>query len=171
MTTLARDYPAYFPNQAGAGLPYVYFANSSYSARPAANVPSGIGPPNYSPDLYYTATSLNGSASAAAPYFNSSNCNMLNAPPLSPQYSWAQLHWNPDTFQLLAAGADDTYGGLACAFPADITVSLTPFLYLGFSIGPFPSVQNKNASNPGPEDNITNFATGRLKEAAERLSQ
>ncbi len=155
-TAFARDYPVYFPNQAGAGLPYVYFSNSSYSATPGATVPAAIGPPNYSPDLYFTATSLNGDNSAVAPYFNSTNCTSNPA-----GFSWAQLHMNPDTMQIIAGGADGSYGITAAGFPSDINV---PGL---FPHGPFGSVK----SNTGHEDNITNFATGRLKEAAERLSQ
>jgi len=154
----ARDYPVYFPGQANTGLPYVYFSNSSYSTAPSAAVTSAIGA---GPDLYYTATSLNGDLSGVAPYFNSSNCTTNPA-----QQSWAQLHMNPDTFQLIAAGADGTYGNLASSFPLSVNPNPPAFIH-----GPFPSVQNKNENNAGPEDNITNFAIGRLKEAAERLSQ
>jgi hypothetical protein len=153
-----RDYPVYFPGQANTGLPYVYFSSSSYSRNPGAQVTNVIG---VSPDLYYTATSLNGNATAIAPYFNWSNCT--TAPT---QQSWPQLHMNPDTFQLIAAGADGTYGSLVAGFPSDI-----PQFTYNFNIGPFTSVQNKDGTNPGHEDNITNFAIGRLKEAAERLSQ
>jgi len=155
----ARDYPVYFPGQANTGLPYVYFSSSSYSTPPGAAVTSAIGA---GPDLYYTATSLNGNSTAVAPYFNWSTCTTNPT-----QQSWAQLHMNPDTFQLIAAGADGTYGGLASGFPSDIP----QFGYLGFNIGPFTSVQNKSGDNPGHEDSMTNFAIGRLKEAAERLSQ
>jgi len=153
----ARDYPVYFPAQANTGLPYVYFSSSSYSTPPGAAVAPAIGA---GPDLYYTATSLNGDLTGVAPYFNSSNCTTNPA-----QQSWAQLHMNPDTFQLIAAGADGTFGNLMSSFPLSVTTSPA------FIHGPFPSVQNKNENNPGPEDNITNFAIGRLKEAAERLSQ
>ena len=153
----ARDYPVYFPSQANTGLPYVYFSSSSYSTPPSAAVTSAIGA---GPDLYYTATSLNGDLTGVAPYFNSSNCTTNPA-----QQSWAQLHMNPDTFQLIAAGADGTFGNLMSSFPLSVTTSPA------FIHGPFPSVQNKNENNPGPEDNITNFAIGRLKEAAERLTQ
>ncbi len=158
----ARDYPVYFPNQANTGLPYVYFPNSSYSTPPVANVSNAVGPP--SNDLYYTAISTVGGNSAVAPLFNSANCTMNPA-----MYSWAQLHMNPDTFQLIAAGADGTYGAQVSGFPQDIPA----FSYNAFGVGPFASVQNKNSSlpHPGPEDNITNFVTGRLKEAAEKLSQ
>ena len=153
----ARDYPVYFPGQANTGLPYVYFSSSSYSTAPGAAVTPAIGA---GPDLYYTATSLNGDVTGVAPYFNSSNCTTNPA-----QQSWAQLHMNPDTFQLIAAGADGTFGNLVSSFPSSVAPGP------GFIHGPFPSVQNKNENNPGPEDNITNFAIGRLREAAERLSQ
>ncbi|RLS83295.1 MAG: prepilin-type N-terminal cleavage/methylation domain-containing protein [Planctomycetota bacterium] len=163
----ARDYPVYFPGQANTGLPYVYFSSSSYSTSPTANVTSAVG---NSRDLYYTAIG-NGNTTAIAPYFNSSNCTVNPS-----QQSWAQLHMNPDTFQLIAAGADGTYGNLVSGFPSDcaltpLTSPLQPFPNSSQQIGPFTSVQNKDGTNPGHEDNITNFAIGRLKEAAERLSQ
>jgi len=163
----ARDYPVYFPGQANTGLPYVYFSSSSYSTSPTANVTSAVG---NSLDLYYTAIG-NGNTTAIAPYFNSSNCTVNPS-----QQSWAQLHMNPDTFQLIAAGADGTYGNLVSGFPSDcaltpLTSPLQPFPNSSQQIGPFTSVQNKDGTNPGHEDNITNFAIGRLKEAAERLSQ
>jgi hypothetical protein len=155
----ARDYPVYFPNQAGAGLPYVYFASSNYSTLPTGPVSSSIGP-GMSPDIFYTATSVNGDNTAVAPYFNSGNCSILM--PTTPQFSWAQLHMNADTFQLIAAGADGNYGSLVAGFPADASFTIGSTNH-----GPFGSVK----TNTGHEDNITNFATGRLKEAAERLSQ
>jgi prepilin-type N-terminal cleavage/methylation domain-containing protein len=144
-TPFSREYPVYFPNQANTGLPYVYFPSSSYSA---------------SPDLSYVATSLSGNNSAVSPYFNSGNCSIMN--PLAPQFSWAQLHMNAETFQLVAGGADGTYGNATAGFPGDasFTIGATSF-------GPFLSV----SANTGHEDNITNFATGRLREAAEKLSQ
>ena len=155
----ARDYPVYFPNQASAGLPYVYFSSNNYSNPPAGAVTATIGP-GMSPDVFYTATSANGDNSAVAPYFNSGNCSILI--PATPQFSWAQLHMNADTFQLIAAGADANYGVLVAGFPADAAFAIG-----STSHGPFGSVK----SNTGHEDNITNFAIGRLKEAAERLSQ
>jgi len=158
-TAFARDYPVYFPNQASAGLPYVYFSSGGYSTPPTGSVSFSIGP-GLSPDLYYTAISRNGNNSAIAPYFDSANCSILVA--MTPQFSWAQLHMNPDTFQLIAAGADGTYGGAVAGFPADAA-----FLINSTSHGTFTSVKNAL----GHEDNITNFANGRLKEAAERLSQ
>jgi hypothetical protein len=48
------------------------------------------------------------------------------------------------------------------AFPGSIDV---PFTFNSRTIGPLPSV----AQAAGNEDNITNFANGRLKEAAEKL--
>jgi len=156
-TTFAREYPVYFPNQANASLPYVYFASGDYTDDPSRNVTSAI--PSFSNDVYYTATSLNGDTTAVAPYFNSTNCTALTNPP---QYSWAQLHMNPDTFQLITAGADGTYGTTVAGFPAD-----TAFRIGSTTNGTFPSVR----TNVGHEDNITNFASGRLKEAAEKLSQ
>jgi hypothetical protein len=69
---------------------------------------------------------------------------------------------NADTFQLIAAGADGNYGVLVAGFPADASFAIGTTNH-----GPFGSVK----TNTGHEDNITNFAIGRLKEAAERLSQ
>lgn len=155
----ARDYPVYFPNQASAGLPYVYFSSGNYSNTPSGAVTSTIGP-GMSPDVFYTATSVNGDNSAVAPYFNSGNCSILI--PATPQFSWAQLHMNADTFQLIAAGADGNYGVLVAGFPANANFAIGATNH-----GPFGSV----TTNTGHEDNITNFAIGRLKEAAERLSQ
>jgi hypothetical protein len=152
----ARDYPVYFPNQANTGLPFVYFSSSCYATNPGGIVLASVGPPTASPDLYFTATSLAGDNSGIAPYFNSTNCTTNPA-----GYSWAQLHMCPDTFQIIAAGADGTYGSAVAGFPGDIP-STSPFPH-----GPFFSVKG----NQGHEDNISNFATGRLKEAAEKLSQ
>ena len=151
----ARDYPVYFPNQANTGLPYVYFSSGNYSTAPSANTTSVIGP-GLSTDVFYTATSLVGSNTEVAPYLNSTNC----ATPA--MYSWAQLHMSSDTFQLIAAGADGTYGNAVAAFPLGGS-----FAFNSHSHGPFASVKEA----VGHEDNITNFASGRLKEAAERLSQ
>ncbi len=169
-TPFERDFPVYFPNQAIAGLPYVYFSSSSYSTAPIARVTSAIGP-GMSPDCFYTAVSMSGNATGIAPYFNSLNCTTNPT-----QQSWAQLHMNPDTFQLIAGGADGTYGSVAAGFPADcaltpITTPLQPFSYASQQVGPFFSVRNSSGGSPGHEDNIANFATGRLKEAAEKLSQ
>jgi prepilin-type N-terminal cleavage/methylation domain-containing protein len=151
----ARDYPVYFPNQANTGLPYVYFSSGNYSTAPVGTVTAAIGP-GASPDIYYTATSLAGDNSAAAPYFNSSSCGTPG------MYSWAQLHMNGESFQLIAAGADGTYGTAVAGFPGDIPSNPPAFPH-----GPFVSPK----SNTGHEDNITNFASGRLKEAAEKLLQ
>jgi prepilin-type N-terminal cleavage/methylation domain-containing protein len=150
----ARDYPVYFPNQANTGLPYVYFSSGNYSTAPSAGITSAIGP-GLSTDVFYAATSLGGSNTEVAPYLNSTNC----ATPA--MYSWAQLHMSSDTFQLIAAGADGTYGNAVAAFPLGGS-----FAFNSFSHGPFASVKEA----VGHEDNITNFASGRLKEAAERLS-
>jgi prepilin-type N-terminal cleavage/methylation domain-containing protein len=171
-SAFAREYPVYFPNQANTGLPYVYFSSSGYSTLlpnpffASTSVTAAIGP-GLLPDLFYTATSLNGDNSAIVPYFNTANCAILTPPP-NPQFSWAQLHMNPDTFQLIAAGADGTYGSAAAGFPLRAPVSFSyPAPSGQVAVGPIDSVRNVS----GHEDNITNFAIGRLKEAAERLSQ
>jgi hypothetical protein len=55
--------------------------------------------------------------------------------PVAPQFSWAQLHMNAETFQLVAGGADGTYGNATAGFPGDasFTIGATSF-------GPFLSV-------------------------------
>ena len=158
----ARDYPVYFPNQANTSLPYVYFLSSSYSTWPTAGA---------SQDLLYFANGISGDSSAIGPYFDSAKCATLIAPP-NQQYSWTQLHLNPDTFQIISAGADGRYADSSfpvAGFPNAVTFSYQslpnpPGTPVSFGYG---SVKD----TAGHEDNITNFAIGRLKEAAERLSQ
>ena len=151
-----RDYPVYFPKQANTGLPYVYFPASTYNSVPAGSVPATLPPPTTSV-LYYQAKSTTGNDSYVSPYFDSS-------PPSQP--SWAQLHANADSFQLIAAGADGTYGNVIAAFPA--AASKPNGSTIPISYGLFPSVIDEiNAA--GHADNITNFANGTLKEAAAKL--
>jgi prepilin-type N-terminal cleavage/methylation domain-containing protein len=153
----AKDYPVYFPNQGNAGVPFVYFPHTTYNAGPLGPVTAAISSFGASPPVfYYHAVSTVGERTYISPYFNSSV-------PSSP--SRAQLQQNPDTFQLIAGGADGIYATAETkpvAFPGSIDV---PFTFNSRTIGPLPSV----AQAAGNEDNITNFANGRLKEAAEKL--
>jgi hypothetical protein len=109
--------------------------------------------------FYYHAVSTSGDTTFVSPYFNSN-------PPTQPTF--AQLHQNPDTFQLIAGGADGSYGASGIGVPAfpsavDTATKLVP--PNGQTIGPLPSA----AQAQGNEDNITNFASGPLKAAAEKL--
>lgn len=156
-TGFAREYPVYFPNMPNAGVPYVYFPSSTYSSGPASAVTGAISGFGAAPPVfYYHAASTSGDTVYVSPYFNSN-------PPTQPTF--AQLHQNPDTFQLIAGGADGNYGASGtkvAAFPSEIDPAIT---FNGQSIGPLPSVSQAQ----GNEDNITNFASGPLKAAAEKL--
>jgi prepilin-type N-terminal cleavage/methylation domain-containing protein len=153
----AREYPVYFPNIPNAGVPFVYFPSSCYSAGPGGPVKDAISSFGATPPVfYYHAVGTNGEPAFVSPYFNSN-------PPAQPTF--AQLHQNPDTFQLIAGGADGSYGASGIkvpSFPAAIDPALT---FNSQSIGPLPSVTQAQ----GNEDNITNFASGPLKAAAEKL--
>jgi len=152
----AKDYPVYFPNQGNAGVPFVYFPYTTYNAGPLGAVTAAISSFGSSPPVfYYHAASTVGESTFISPYFNSSF-------PSNP--SRAQLQQNPDTFQLIAGGADGLYAAVgtnAVAFPS----AINSFTFNSQTIGPLPSV----AQAAGNEDNITNFANGRLKDAAEKL--
>jgi prepilin-type N-terminal cleavage/methylation domain-containing protein len=146
----ARDYPVYFPNIGNAGVPYVYFNFAAYSAVPTAG-------PTFN-ELAYLATSLAGDSTAAWPYLSS------NATATS---TWLECHWNPDSFQLISAGADGTYGSATSppvSFPRQFPLAAFPVTG-GIPLGTIPS----SSTAPGHADNITNFATGPLLEAAEKL--
>jgi hypothetical protein len=147
-TAFARDYPVYFPNIGNAGVPYVYFNTATYSVPP---VPG----PTFR-ELRYTATSLAGGSTTAWPYL-SSNANATN--------TWLECHWNPEGFQLISAGKDGTYGEATfpVSFPRQFPLSSFPSG--GVSLGTIPG----SSTAPGHADNITNFATGPLLEAAEKL--
>jgi prepilin-type N-terminal cleavage/methylation domain-containing protein len=137
-----REYPVYFPNSPNAGLPYVYFSASSYRVPPTAG-------PTFN-DLEYRATSASGASTTAYPYLLST---------ASTTDSWVECHQNATSFQLIAAGEDGTYGVARASFPGDF-----PLLF-GVPSGTVLSA----AFVPGHEDNITNFADGRLQAAAEKL--
>ena len=145
--SLPRELPVYFPNSPNAGLPYVYFSASSYRVQPSPG-------PTFN-DLEYRANSASGASTTAFPYLLST---------ASATDSWVECHQNATSFQLIAAGEDGTYGSARASFPGDFPLSSFPPAG-GVSLGPIPSA----ALLPGHEDNITNFADGRLQAAAEKL--
>ena len=156
-TGFAREYPVYFPNIPNAGVPYVYFPSSCYSTGPGGPVTAPISSFGATPPVFYFhAVTTNGEPTFVSPYFNSN-------PPTQPTF--AQLHQNPDTFQLIAGGADGSYGASGVKVPSFPAAIDPAFPFNSQSIGPLPSVTQAQ----GNEDNITNFASGPLKAAAEKL--
>jgi prepilin-type N-terminal cleavage/methylation domain-containing protein len=145
-----RDYPVYFTPHAKAGLPYVYFDNRCYDTAPAAGRAG---------DVSYTALSANSVDSTAYPYFSSS-------PPNNP--TWSQLHMVPDTFQLIAPGADGSYGSSPAAFPLAFKVPSSFGSLPGNESGALPSAAD-TLKAAGQADNLTNFADKPLRDAAESL--
>jgi hypothetical protein len=149
-----KNYPVYFTAHAKAGVPYVYFDSRCYDTQPGMTTTTGIP----GGDVVYAAKSTFGVTSTAAPYFSS-------LPPANP--TWAQLHMSPDTFQLIAAGADGSYGSSAApylnaaAFPLEFKIP-TDFGSVAGSSAP-------SAGDPikarGHGDNLTNFAEKRLADA------
>jgi prepilin-type N-terminal cleavage/methylation domain-containing protein len=156
-TGFAREYPVYFPNIPNAGVPYVYFPSSTYSAGPDGPVTASVSSFGHAPPVfYYHAVSTNGEPTFVSPYFNST-------PPTQPTF--AQLHQNPDTFQLISGGFDGSYAAAntkPASFPAVFNTPYTPV------IGPLPAVTDESQA-AGNQDNITNFANGPLKAAALKL--
>jgi prepilin-type N-terminal cleavage/methylation domain-containing protein len=137
--SFGREFPVYFTTQRSAGLPYIYFDARCYDDQNRG-------------DIGYPATSVAGSNSVATPYFTST-------PP--PNALWSQRHVAPDTFQIIAAGSDGSYGhgATAAAFPADLSTPGGPNL---------PSVKDAILA-PGHQDNITDFAPAALRDAAEKI--
>jgi len=132
-------FPVYFTGHANSGLPYVYFDSRCYD--------------NQSTEVTYSAISLTtGQTSTARPYFTST-------PPANPL--WSQLHMAPDTFQIIASGADGHYGDpdgkTPAAFPKDGSTGS--------------GVVTAAAMQIYHRDNITNFASGPLLDAAEALKK
>jgi hypothetical protein len=105
-------------------------------------------------DVSYTAQSTSGKVSVARPYINAN-------PPANP--TMAQQHMGGDTFQLIAAGRDDSYGTVQAAFPTK--VSYTPPQWPSFTFQPVTS----STGAPGHADNVTNFADRPLAEAVEAM--
>ncbi len=143
-------YPVYFTGHPSCGLPYVYFDSRSYSASPAASA-------SQSPDVAYSAQSVGGEVSAATPYITST-------PPANP--TWGQQHQGGETFQLIAAGRDGSYGTVQAAFPG--TGPYTPRTE-EWSKLVFPPVTD-TAGARGHADNLTNFADRGLADAIEALT-
>ena len=132
-----KEFPVYMTAHQSAGLPYVYFDSRCYSD-PVLS------------DLSYIARNLSGDDSTAFPYFTSN-------PPANP--IWSQWHVAADTFQIIAAGADGKYGGNAASFPLAVkAVSESKSLDV-------PAVTNEVLA-VGHQDNVTNFASGPLGNAA-----
>jgi prepilin-type N-terminal cleavage/methylation domain-containing protein len=98
-------------------------------------------------DASYRAKSLSGDSSIATPYFTST-------PPANPL--WTQWHVAADTFQIIAAGADGIYGENAASFPEKANVATDMII---------PAVTDLTAA-AGHQDNITNFASRMLADAA-----
>ena len=153
-----REYPVYMPNRPSPGVPFVYFSNNTYSTPPTAS--------NRVPDVGYYATSLNGGNTAVWPYFVS---DIPNDP------SWATCHLNGDTFQIISGGADGSYGPyrlrsdgsverLPAAFPSEL--SALPFTDSALTL-PIPAASVAE----GHADNITNFASAALRDAADKILQ
>jgi type II secretion system protein G len=138
-----REYPVYMTSHLSAGLPYVYFDSRCYD-----NETTG--------DTSYRARNLFGDETIAFPYYTST-------PPVNP--IWTQWHVAADTFQLIAAGADGKYGSNAAAFP--LSVEVRPASGSPVTI---PAVTNE-ADAIGHQDNITNFASGPLADAAAALDK
>ena len=135
-------FPVFFTGHPNCGLPYVYFDSRCYDNPPPAT------------DVTYMAQSTQGSASVASPYINSN-------PPANP--TTAQQHMCSDTFQLIAAGRDDSYGTGQVAFPTDAPYS--PPQWPTFTFQP---VTNLTGAT-GHADNITNFADRPLADAIEAM--
>jgi len=148
----ARDYPVYFPGSYKSSLPYAYFtAVGAYSNSTA---------PTAGPifrELAYRATPINGANTIARPYLTSAAT--LNS-------SWAECHWNSDTFQLIAAGIDNMYGDIGSSFPVCVPKQFPFSSWNGVTLGTVPAATETGVMYH--EDNITNFAIGTLRDAAQR---
>lgn len=135
-----RSFPVYFTGHPTCGLPYVYFDSKAYNDEATKD------------DIVYPAQSINGDASTAAPYISS-------LPPVNP--TWGQRHMASETFQIIAAGKDGSYGNTQAAFPGNANAPPPPNGY--WSAG-------NNLNAPGHGDNITNFADRPLLNAIDALS-
>jgi prepilin-type N-terminal cleavage/methylation domain-containing protein len=139
MGSFEREFPVYFTSQPSCGLPYVYFDSRCYDL--------------FGNDLTYRATDTNANlVSMAVPYMSSE---------LPAGFLWSQAHVNADTFQLIAAGIDGSYGEAQAAFPREIPNTIqfnnTPIPYASASV------------LLGHGDNITNFASKPLAETISAL--
>jgi type II secretion system protein G len=138
-------HPVYFTPHPQSGTPYVYFDNRCYDTP--------------GQDAVYFAVSRNGPTSRAVPYLTS-------LPPAEANPSWSQWHMLGDTFQLIAAGADGSFGGRPVgnpsadypqvAFPSEVTIGSTQY-----------AAADGGTSAPGHGDNVTNFADRPLEAAIE----
>lgn len=126
----------------------VYFTAHAMAGLPYVYFDSRCYDDQAAGDTVYRATNSNGEVSTAAPYFTSD-------PPSNPL--WSQQHVASDTFQIIASGPDGDFGnGSPVAFP-----------------GPWPTAESPTrpaaSSIRQHQDNITNFASGALADAAEAL--
>jgi prepilin-type N-terminal cleavage/methylation domain-containing protein len=142
-------HPVYFTPHPQSGAPYVYFDNRCY------DTPGS--------DAVYFSTSKSGVTSRAVPYLTS-------LPPVDTNPGWSQWHMLGDTFQLIAAGADGSFGGRPVgtpgssypqvAFPGTVTIAGTEY-----------SAADGGTAAPGHGDNVTNFADRPLEAAIEALKK
>ena len=152
-TAFGKQYPVYFTPHPNSGLPYVYFDGRCYDTQPGLATTAGAASTG---DLSYSAQSKNGVTSTAFPYISSSP---------TPNPTWAQLHMCPDTFQLIAAGADGSYGDLVSGAAVQASFPLagtTTFISTSYS---WPTITDIVAT-PGQADNLTNFADRPLRDAS-----
>lgn len=149
-TFFENEYPVYFTAHPDSGLPYVYLDSRCYGSQP---------------DLVYHATSRTGGNTSARPYLTSTR--PTNA-------TYAQYHVAPETFQLIASGPDASYGpdeaggtAVPVSFPKDTT--LPQGNPLNGVVTRIPAVTEKTNA-PNHDDNITDFASGPLADAAATLN-
>ena len=152
-TALGKQYPVYFTPHPNSGLPYVYFDSRCYDTQPGLATTTGA---SSTGDLSYSAQSKNGVTSTAFPYISSS-------PPPNP--TWALLHLCPDTFQLIAAGADGSYGDLVSNAAVQASFPLAAVTTVNSTSYSWPTITDIVAT-PGQADNLTNFADRPLRDAS-----
>jgi prepilin-type N-terminal cleavage/methylation domain-containing protein len=144
-STEEKACPVYFTGHPSAGLPYAYFDSRCYDREPGM-------------DVCYAATNvITGDSSRAFPYITAT-------PPASP--TWGQAHTAGETFQLIAAGKDGSYGTIQAAFPKSVGTRYS-ITYSGTTYPFFYADDKTNAG--GHPDNVVNFADRALADAIEAL--
>jgi type II secretory pathway pseudopilin PulG len=145
-----KAFPVYFTGHPSAGLPYVYFDSRGFDN---ASVP----------DVFYAARNVSGDDSVAYPYINA-------LPPPNP--TWGQQHCVGETFQIIAAGKDGSYGTVQAVFPRATGTQYSFFATInGVSASQSRFYIDDKANAPGHADNLTNFADRALADAIEALKQ